>query len=404
MKPWLSIVGLGEDGLAGLSAEARALIDEAEVLVGGERHLALVPESSGPQRERLTWPSPLRVLVDEIVARRGTRVCVLATGDPLWYGVGVTIAKRIAVDEMTILSGVSAFSLACARLGWSLSDVETLTLHGRPLSLIARYLQPGARLLILSDGGHTPAQVAETLRDRGYGRSNMIVFEHMGGPQERRISAAAETWDHEDIAVFNTVAVDCIADADAEVLPVSPGLPDSAFQHDGQMTKREVRAATLAALGFQANGLLWDVGAGCGSVAIEWMRLASQARAIAIERKASRLEMMRANADRLGTPYLKIVEGEAPEALNGLEAPDAIFIGGGLSREGVFETCWESLRPGGHLMANVVTLSSEAKLFDLRNSFGGDLTRIAVTRAEPVGPHMGWRPAMPVTQWSVRKS
>jgi len=404
MKPWLSIVGIGEDGLDGLSAEARVLIDEAEVLVGGERHLALVPRGGGDRRERLTWPSPLSALVDEIVGRRGTRVCVLATGDPLWYGIGVTLAKRIGPEEMTVLPSISAFSLACARLGWSLAEAETLTLHGRPLSLLARYLQPGARLLILSDGAQTPAQVAEALRARGYGRSRMTVLEHMGGPQERRLDAPAKAWNHDDISAFNTVAVDCVAESDAEVLPLTPGLPDSAFRHDGQMTKREVRAATLAALGFQVDGLLWDVGAGCGSVAVEWMRMAPQARAIAIERKPARVEMIRANVEKLGTPHLKIVEGEVPDALAGLELPDAIFIGGGLTRNGVFEACWEALKPGGRLVANVVTLGSEAKLFALRETYGGEMTRIAITRAEPVGPHMGWRPAMPVTQWSVRKS
>ena len=400
MRPWLAIVGIGEEGLSSLMPPARVLLDEAEVLVGGARHLAMLPEDG---RERLTWPSPLKALIDEIEGRRGRRVCVLATGDPLHYGVAVTLAKRIPREEMVIIPGVSAFSLAAARMGWSLSEVEMLTLHGRPLALLPPYIQPGARLLLLSDGAASPAAVAELLRARGYGDSRITVLEHMGGAEERRLDGTAADWSANDVADFNTLAVDCVAGPEAAMLPRTPGLPDDAFRHDGQMTKREVRAVTLAALAPLPGQLLWDVGAGCGSVAVEWMRAAARARAIAIERRDDRRALIAENAAALGAPNLEIVAGEAPAALADLELPDAVFIGGGAASEGLFEACWQALRPGGRLAANVVTLTGEARLAAWHGAVGGSLSRLAVARAEPVGPHVGWRPLMPVTHYSVTK-
>jgi precorrin-6B C5,15-methyltransferase / cobalt-precorrin-6B C5,C15-methyltransferase len=398
--PWLSIVGIGEDGLAGLSSPARALVDDAEVVVGGERHLAMLPDDD---RERLAWPSPLSALLDEIESRRGTRVCVLATGDPLWYGVGVSLLKRIRRSEIAILPGRSAFTLAAARIGWPLAEVDCLTLHGRPLSLLHPFIQPQAKLLILSDGAATPSAVAALLCTRGYGGSRMTVLEHMDGAKERRLDGTAETWSANDVADLNTLAVDCIAGPDAALLPRSPGLPDDAFRHDGQMTKREVRAATLAALAPTAGQLLWDVGAGCGSVAIEWMRAAPRARAVAVERKAERRAMIAENAESLGAPTLTIVAGSAPAVLEGLDPPDAVFIGGGVSEAGLIEVCWNALRPGGRLVANAVTLEGEAALLAWQKAQGGKLTRFAISRAEPVGPFQGWRPMMPVTQYAATK-
>jgi precorrin-6B C5,15-methyltransferase / cobalt-precorrin-6B C5,C15-methyltransferase len=398
--PWLSIVGIGEDGLAGLTPPARALIDDAEVFVGGERHLAMLPEDA---RERLAWPSPLSALLDEIESRRGTRVCVLASGDPLWYGVGVSLLKRIRRSEISILPGRSAYSLATARIGWPLAEVDCLTLHGRPLSLLHPYLQPNAKLLILSEDATTPAAVAALLAARGYGESRLTVLEHLDGERERRLEGTAATWSANDVADLNTIAVECAASPGAALLPRTPGLPDEAFHHDGQLTKREVRAATLAALMPVAGQLLWDVGAGCGSVAIEWMRAAPRAHAVAVERKAERRAMIAGNADALGAPALKIVAGEAPAALDGLETPDAVFVGGGVSAAGVMETCWAALKPGGRLVANAVTLEGEAALLAWRNGNGGGLTRYAIARAEPVGPFQGWRPMMPVTQYAATK-
>ena len=395
MTPWLSIVGLGEDGLPGLAPAARALLDNAEVLIGGTRHLDMVPDDG---RERLTWPSPLGAIVEEIARRRGQRVCVLATGDPMHYGIGVTLAKAVPMDEMVIIPAPSAFSLACARLGWTLSEVEPLTLHGRPLALLHPAIQPGARLLLLSNDAATPDQVAELLRARGYGPSRMVVLEHMGGAKERRLDATAEAWQPGRVADFNTIAVDCLAGPDAALLPRTPGLPDEAFRHDGQMTKREVRAVTLSALQPVPGQLLWDLGAGSGSIAIEWMRSHPCCRAIAVERYAGRIALIAGNAAALGTPGLEIVEGEAPGALDGLEAPDAAFIGGGLRADGNFETCWDRLKPGGRLVANAVTVEGEQALARWRAELGGELTRIAVARTGAVGPYTGWRPLMPVTQ------
>lgn len=399
--PWLSIVGLGEDGLAGLSAAARAHLDAAEVLVGGERHLAMIPEDG---RERLTWTNPLSDLVDDIVRRRGQAICVLATGDPMHYGIGVTLARHVSSDEMVVVPTCSAFSLAAARLGWSLPEVGLLTLHGRPLTLLQPYLQPGARLLALSEDGGTPAAVASFLIDRGYGESMLMALEHMGGPKESRYEAQAQVWGEKRVADLNTLAIECRVNPIVPLLPRSPGLPDEAFRNDGQMTKQEVRAVTLAALGPVAGQRLWDVGAGCGSVAIEWLRAAPNTQAHAIERDKARCGYVAENMAALGTPGLQIVTGTAPEALADLPAPDAVFIGGGATADGVFEACWQALPVGGRLVANVVTVEGEQVLSAWRQKVGGSLTRLAISRAETVGRFAGWRPLMPVTQFRAVKS
>jgi len=400
VSKWLAVVGIGEDGLAGLSPAARALVDGARIMVGGERHLAMLPCDG---RARLVWTRPLDALIGDIVRRRGTPVCVLATGDPMHFGIGVALVRRVPAAEMTIIPAPSAFSLACARLGWPLAEVAALTLHGRPPSLLNFYLHPGARLLVLSENAATPAAVAALLSARGYGGSRLTVLEHMGGPKERIRSLAADHWQANDVADLNTLAIECIADPGALLLPRVPGLPDSAFHHDGQLTKREIRAVTLAALTPIPGQLLWDVGAGCGSVAIEWMRSDPSCRAVALERDEARRRLIADNAAALGVPKLEIVAGAAPDALHALAAPEAIFVGGGASHAGVIETCWAALRPGGRLVANAVTVEGEASLAAWRARFGGELTRIAVARAEPVGPYGGWRPMMPVTQLAMIK-
>ena len=298
MTPWLSIVGLGEDGLDGVCPAGRPLIEQAETLVGGDRHLVMVPANH--PAERLSWASPLSETVAAIVARRGRRVCVLATGDPLWYGIGVTLAEAVPAAERCIVPAPSAFSLACARLGWPLAETETLTLHGRPLDLLRAHLAPAARLLILANDGETPARVAALLGEAGYGESPVSVFEHMGGGAERRVDGTAKGWRGEPIAALNTIAVECRAGAGAVALSRAPGLPDDAFENDGQLTKREVRGATLAALAPLPGQRLWDVGAGCGSVAIEWLRTARGTNAIAIERQPARAAIDRAQRHRAG--------------------------------------------------------------------------------------------------------
>jgi len=400
MSRWLSIIGLGEDGIDALTPAARRLIDKAELVVGGERQLAMVPTNGV---ERLTWASPLKLTVDEILCRRGRPVVVLATGDPMWFGIGVTLARHVPTDEMWIIPGASAFALAAARMGWPLAEVECLTLHGRALALLNAVVAPGARLLLLSADGTTPLAVAKALTALGYGRSRLAVLEHMGGPEERILTGTADVWTAGPARDLNTIAVECIADADAVVRARIPGLADEAFAHDGQLTKREVRAATLAALAPTPGQLLWDVGAGCGSVAIEWLRSHRTLEAVAVERDAARCAMILENATALGVPQLRLAEGGAPTALADLPLPDAVFIGGGLTVPGLVEHCWTSLKPGGRLVANVVTLEGETRLMSLRNEIGGALVRIAVSRAEPVGPFTGWRPLMPVTQFAATK-
>jgi precorrin-6Y C5,15-methyltransferase (decarboxylating) len=397
-RPWLHIVGIGEDGMNGLSPATRAVVEAAEVIVGGQRHHNL---SDAVIAERVAWPTPFDALIEMLRSMAGRRVVVLATGDPLWFSVGARIGREIDPAEITYHPQVSAFQLAAARMGWSLADVETLTVHGRPVEQMIAFIQPDQRLLILTTGAQTPAQIAHFLTERGFGKSPMTVLAAMGGENEQRFEGIAESWSHE-VPEFNTLAVDCTAAPECALVPRVPGLADDLFQHDGTMTKREVRAVTLAKLMPMRGALLWDIGTGCGSVAVEWMRAARYARAIGIEPRADRRAMAAANALALGVPKLQIVEGTAPSALDGLEAPDAIFVGGGLSAE-VFSAAWDALRPLGRLVANSVTLESEQVLFDLHRAHGGELAKLSVQRAEPVGPRTGWRPFMPVTQWSLVK-
>ena len=397
---WLSVVGIGDDGLEGLGQQARALIDAAEILIGGARHLAMIPDDG---RERLVWPSPLRLLVERITELRGRRVCVIATGDPMCFGIGSTLVGHVPPQEMLVVPAPSAFALACARLGWPQHLVDFLTLHGRPVATLEPFLQPGARLVLLSHDAATPARVAAHLADRGFERSRVLVLEQMGGTAERRLEGVAGDWNHPPGADLNTVAVEVVADPTTGIRPRIPGLPDSVFVNDGQLTKREVRAVTLALLAPSPHALLWDVGAGCGSIAIEWLRSDRRCQAVAIEERQERCAMIVENALTLGVPGLEVVAGSAPRALAGLAAPDAVFIGGGAARAGVIEACWNALKPGGRLVANVVTVEGEAALLARQAQLGGTLSRIAIARAGPVGRYQGWRPLMPVTQWCVAK-
>ncbi|MCB9946416.1 MAG: precorrin-6y C5,15-methyltransferase (decarboxylating) subunit CbiE [Rhodospirillaceae bacterium] len=400
MTAWLSVIGIGEDGLDGLSSAARTLLGQAELIIGGERHLAMVPDDG---RERLCWPRPLKAAIPEILARRGRRVAVLATGDPMCYGVGARLSRVVSADEMTIIPALSAFSLAAARMAWSLPDIETVTLHGRPAEMIIPCLYPGARILALTADGGTPGTVARILCEQGYPDSRMSVVEQMGGPAERRIDGIARDWPDGRAAELNTLAVECIAAPGTVAHPRLPGLPDDVFLHDGQLTKREVRAATLALLAPLPAQRLWDVGAGAGSIAIEWLRSHPNNKAVAIERAPERCALIARNAAALGAPLLEVVEGSAPQALAGLGAPDAVFIGGGIGAEGLVDTCWRALPPGGRLVANVVTVEGEKTVFECHQRLGGSLTRIAVCRGEAVGPYTGWKPLMPVTQWAAVK-
>ena len=396
--PWLHVVGIGEDGLDGLTPATRAVVEAAEVILGGDRHHDL---SGNITAERLSWPSPFNAMIETIRGLKGRRAVILVTGDPLWFSVGARIGRAIPASEIVYHPQLSAFQLAAARMGWSMPDVETLTVHGRPVEQMIAFIQPDQRLLILTTGSDTPGKIARFLSERGFGQSRMTVLAAMGGEREQRFDGTAESWAHE-VPEFNTLAVECIAAPGAALLPRVPGLPDEMFASDGTMTKQEVRAATLAKLMPMRGALLWDIGAGCGSVGIEWMRAARYARAIGIEPRADRRAMAATNALALGTPGFQIIEGSAPTALADLPAPDAIFIGGGLTAD-VFEAAWSALRPLGRLVANAVTLESEALMLDLYKKHGGQLVKLGVQRADAVGRLTAFRPLMPVTQWSLIK-
>jgi precorrin-6Y C5,15-methyltransferase (decarboxylating) len=396
---WLTIVGIGEDGMDGLGIEARAAIAAAELLVGGERHLALVPETGA---ERLAWGRPLADTIDMIGQHRGRRVVVLASGDPLHYGIGLKLLHATHADECRILPAPGAFSLAAARLGWPLAEIACLSLHARPLDSLARHLAAGARLLVLTDDGTSPVKIANWLALRGWGPSRLTVLERMGGPAERIVPGTAETLAG-DFADLNTLAIECEPAPETLVRSRLAGLPDEAYRHDGQLTKAEIRAATLAALAPCRGEVLWDIGAGCGSIGIEWLRAIEGGAAYAIERDAGRAALIAENAAALGVPELTILIDSAPAALEGLPAPDAIFIGGGVEAA-LLERCHDALKPGGRLVANAVTVEGEAALAQFRAARGGTLTRLAVTRAEPAGLHLIWRALAPVTQLACRKA
>ncbi|AWN52054.1 precorrin-6y C5,15-methyltransferase (decarboxylating) subunit CbiE [Methylobacterium sp. 17Sr1-1] len=400
LSPWLFIVGIGEDGRAGLSLAATAALDRAGLVIGGRRHLDLAAPLSA---ETLAWPSPLSDAYPAILARRGRPTCVLATGDPFHYGVGAELARLVPAGEIAAFPQASAFSLAAARLGWPLAETVCLTLHGRAPERVIPHLQPGARLLVLSWDGTTPARLAGLLTERGFPRSRLTVLEAMGGPREHRRAGLAADFSENGIDPLNTVAIEVAAEADARVIPLSPGLDDAWFENDGQLTKAEIRAVTLAALRPRAGQLLWDVGAGSGSIGIEWCLRHAANRAVAVEAREERAARIRRNALNLGVPDLRVVVGRAPKSLTGLPAPDAAFLGGGVSDPALVEAVLEALPTGGRLVANAVTLESEALLLRLHSERGGSLRRLSVARAEPVGHLTGWRPAMPVTQWALTK-
>jgi precorrin-6B C5,15-methyltransferase / cobalt-precorrin-6B C5,C15-methyltransferase len=396
-RRWLSIVGIGEDGIDGLTPVARGLVARAEIVFGGKRHLALAaPLIAGAVRP---WPTPFARSAEEVLAQRGRRVCVLASGDPYFYGIGALLARHIPVGEIMVVPAPSAFSLAAARLGWALSETALVSLCGRPIDLLRPHLHPGARVLALTTDGDAPAALARLLTSAGFGPSRLCVLEALGGPRERMRSASADQFDLAAVDPLNTVAIEVAAAETARIIPRAAGLPDAMFEHDGQLTKRELRAITLAALAPRRGERLWDVGAGAGSVAIEWMLADPSLLAVAIEAQAERVARIRRNAASLGVPGLEIIEGAAPAALAGLPPPDAIFVGGGASDPGVIEAVEAALRPGGRLVVNAATLQTEALLVAQHGTRGGELIRVAVARAEPLGDLTTWRPALPIMQW-----
>ncbi|MEV6159577.1 precorrin-6y C5,15-methyltransferase (decarboxylating) subunit CbiE [Nonomuraea sp. NPDC052129] len=435
----ITVVGIGADGWDGLSAESRRVLEAAEVLMGASRQLGLVPRSGA---ERVAWPSPLLPALPELMERYADRqVCVLASGDPMFYGIGTTLVRLLGAARIRVLPHLSSLSLACARLGWPVEQVDVVSLVGRPLAALNAAVLPGRRVLVLGAGRDAPALVAGLLAGLGYGASPMTVLSDLGAASESVRTGTAEKWAEMAVtraeaepfgpeqvpsgpeeapswpqqapsgsgqarnapSVLQVIAVECVAGPGAEPFARVPGLPDTAFEHDGQLTKREVRAVSLSRLAPLPGELLWDVGAGAGSIAVEWLRAHPSNAAVAVESRADRVAAIRRNADRLGVPALRVVEGRAPVALEGLPAPDAVFVGGGATAPGMLETCWAALRPGGRLVVNAVTLESESVVAGWYARLGGDLVRLSVQRAAPVGGFTGWRAAMPVTVWSITR-
>ncbi|MEU8606938.1 precorrin-6y C5,15-methyltransferase (decarboxylating) subunit CbiE [Actinoplanes sp. NPDC048791] len=409
----LTVVGIGADGWPGLSGTATAALTAAQVIFGSTRQLALLP--SKVEGDRVPWPSPLLPALPGLLeAHQDRRIAVLASGDPMFHGIGATLVRLLGADAVRVIPHPSSVSLAAARLGWPLPEVDVLSLVTAPVEELHPLIHPRRRILILSAGANTPAAVAALLTSRGYGDSSITVLSQLGAPAESQISGPASSLDLTDIDPLNVIAVVCNAGTappertaakndPTGPRPLVPGLPDAVYESDGQLTKREVRAVTLAVLGPQPGELLWDVGAGSGSIAIEWMRTHRDCRAVAVESSAERVGRIVRNAAALGVPRLRVVEGRAPGALAGLPAPDVVFIGGGVTRDGVVEAALDALPSGGRLVANAVTLESEAVLAAWYAKLGGELTRLAVQRAAPVGGFTGWRAMMPVTIWSVTK-
>jgi precorrin-6Y C5,15-methyltransferase (decarboxylating) len=395
---FLSIVGIGEDGVNGLGDNARVAISQASVVFGGKRHLELA--ASLISGEARPWPTPFDAAMRDVLALRGQKVCVLASGDPFFFGVGATLSRHLGPDEFTAYPAPSAFSLAASRLGWPLQEIETVSLHGRPLDLIRPLLHPGRRIIALTSDEKGPAELATLLSATGFGKSRLTVLEALGGEAEKIRIGTAAGFALPDINVLNVVAIEVEAEVGARVLPRGFGLDDALFEHDGQITKREIRALTLSSLAPRRGELLWDIGAGSGSIGIEWMLADPSLKAIAIEAHPERAARLRRNAGSFGVPGLALVEGTAPAALAGLPQPDAIFIGGGGSEDGVLDAAINALKPGGRLVANAVTLEMEAVLIAAQARLGGSLLRIDVSRAAPIGTMTGWKPAMPVTQWT----
>jgi precorrin-6Y C5,15-methyltransferase (decarboxylating) len=394
------VVGIGADGWAGRGEAARAAVLAAELIVGSQRQLALLPETRAEQRP---WPSPIDPLVDELCSPGGAGACVLASGDPMLHGIGATLAGRLGPGRVEVHPHPSALALACARLGWPEAEVELVSAVARPAEVLVRALQPGRRIVAYASGASGASELARVLAERGFGPSRLIVMEQLGGAEERVLESTAEEWGGRPAHPLHAVGIECRVQPGSAWHARTPGLADDAYEHDGQITKRPIRALTLAALAPAPGQLLWDVGAGSGSIGIEWLRAEPTARAIALELRPERAERAVRNALALGVPQLDVRIGRAPEALAGLEAPDAVFIGGGVGGADLIDRCREALRPGGRLVANAVTLEGEAILVAARERHGGELTRIEVSHAEPLGAFSAWRPQRPIVQWSGRK-
>jgi precorrin-6Y C5,15-methyltransferase (decarboxylating) len=400
-QPWISVIGIEEDGVRGLSDLGLSLIKDCDILLAGQRHLDMVPDDLSPKAERMTWPSPFSSTFSTIAEMKGKQVVILATGDPMFCGIGGTLTRFFDWSELRVLPAKSAYSLAASRIGWPLDKCSLLTIHGRDPAGMIPHIQPSAKLIILSKNGSSPSLLASKLCEIGANEAQITVLEHMGGEKEKIIETSAhalnEAGDALPFADLNVIAVEIPSDF-RNWLSTSPGLPDDAFEHDGKMTKRDIRASALTKLAPRPGAHLWDVGTGGGSIAIEWLRAAPNTSAIGLEPQEKRRTFAKHNAKALGVPRLQLIDGTAPDGLMGLDGPDAIFVGGGLSME-TLNFCLDALKPGGRLVAHAVTLSSEALLLSCFNEHRGELTRLSIAKAQPVGPHFGWKASMPVTQW-----
>ncbi len=413
----MTVAGIGAEGWSGLAPATQEVLRKADVVFGGDRQLALLPPEVTAQQ--VAWPSPLvRALPLLLVKTPGAQKVVLASGDPTFFGIATTIARVAPGFDLQVLPHPSSISLACARLSWAQQDTEVVSLVGRPAATLQPSLSPGRRLLVLVPDEHSPALVAGMLRERGFGPSELTALSNLGAEDESRVSASADEWPAEGFPAhapedsvgpqgsraLTVLAVVCRPGPTPIRRSRVPGLPDDAYENDGQLTKRHVRAITLSSLAPEPGELLWDVGGGAGSIGVEWLRSHPSCRAISIERDPERAQRIRRNAELLGVPHLDVRTGEAPGALTELPQPDAIFVGGGLTAPGLLETCWAALAPGARIVVNVTTLESEMLLIQARAQRGGTLTRIEISRAAPIGRFTGWRPALPVTQWVAWKS
>lgn len=396
----LSVIGIGADGWAGLDSARRGEILAAEVVVGGERHLGLLPDEV--EAVRHPWPTPLRAGLSHLLAaHQGRRVVVLASGDPMVSGIGTTLIDLLGTEAVRIHPHLSAAALARARMGWSAERSEVVSLTSQPAAVVRRHLAPSACIVVLGADSDSPRQIAEELLDAGAHGARLDVWSDLGSADEEHRVAVLDGSRAPEFVVspLTTTCVTC--PPYLRSWPTTPGLPDDAYEHDGQLTKRDVRASALARLAPQPGELLWDVGAGAGSVGIEWMRTHPLNRTIAVESNPTRVERISRNAHRLGVPLLQVVVGAAPDAIDELDLPDAIFVGGGVSIPGMLDRCLDALRPGGRLVAHGVTVESESVLNSAHADHGGELTRLGVENLESLGSMRGFRPARTITQWSV---
>ncbi|GFM16089.1 MULTISPECIES: precorrin-6y C5,15-methyltransferase (decarboxylating) subunit CbiE [Mycobacteriaceae] len=388
------VVGIGADGMAGLAPAARAELARATVVHGSPRQLELLDDTvSAPRRP---WPSPMLPALRTLLDDADGDVHVVASGDPLMHGVGGSLIRLYGPDRVMVLPHVSSVTLACSRVGWPVQDTEIISLVTAPTHTAVRR---GGRAVVLSRDASTPAELARLLADTGRGDSELTVLEQLGGPKELRRSSTAREWAARPpggVDDLNVMAVRYLPDARRFA-----ALPDDAFAHDGQITKQMMRATTLAALAPRPGELLWDVGAGSGSVSVEWCLAGPGCRALAFERDEARRTRIARNATAFGVAVE--ATSAAPEAFESHRSPDAVFVGGGVSLPGLIDACWDRLGPGGRLVANAVTAESEAVLVQQYSRLGGELRRYQHYRGEPVGSFTGWRPAMPVTQWAAVK-